>query len=214
MLFKKLMYRQALNSLALGEYEKAEALFKKFYKTGKTVQGIRHNIGVCLMAREQFAEAEPWFKQEMDDFGECFSRTLALGDLYYNWGRREEALDYYTRTLKDCSNETMKRFLSVRIGICKKEEAFADAQESLKLLKEGRSLSEQGDYDRALELLDRSFALDKSQYQGLNEAGVILLNKKNDPAGALERFEKALRLSDLSIIRKNRELAQRMTEKG
>jgi len=207
MLFKKFIYRQALNALALGEYDKAERLFKKIHKTGQNGQGIRHNIAVTLMAQEKFEEAESWFLMELNDYGECFSRTLALGDLYYNWGKREESQDFYSRALSDCTAETMKRYLNIRIKNCSDPEHFQNASESLRLLKEGRRLAEQGEIEKALETLERSFALDKSQYQSLNEAGVILLNHKGEHGKAHDYFKKALTLSDLSIIRRNRELA-------
>ncbi len=213
MLFKQLKQRLAMNALAQGEYRKAEERFRKLREKEGDSQGIRHNIAVCLMAQEKFDEAEPLFMEELEDYGECFSRHVTLGDLYYIWGKREECERFYRLSLEEAPSTKVTNILKKRLATCKDPEAFARVEESQKLLKEGRKKNSEEDFDAAMDCFERSFERDASQYQSLNEAGVLALNQKKDPRKALYYFEKAELLSDLSIVRKNIEIARRMIAK-
>ena len=207
MFFKKLKTRLALNALALCDYEKAEKYFRKIYESGGDVQGIKHNIAVTLMAQKKYDEAEVFFLKEIEDYGESFSRLVSLGDLYYLWGKREPCLKAYSEALKESPSVKVSNLLKGRLENCRDAGRFSRVGESLNLLIEGRSLAEKGEYEKALAAFDSSFKCDGTQYQSLNEAGVILMNQYKDFSKALEYFDKAAALSDLSIIQKNRELA-------
>ncbi len=209
MLFRKFRLRQGMNALALGDYAKAEQIFRRLLEEGRDEQGIRHNIAVCLTAQKRFSEAEPFFLEELEHYGACFSRHVALGDMYYLWGKRRQSLRFYTLSLQDSPSVQFTNLLKTRIAICRDEDDFAQTRESLELFQKGQQQKERGRYDEALESFKLSLKKDPSQYQGLNETGVILMNHKNKPDEALPYFKKALQFSNLSLIRKNAELAQK-----
>ena len=210
MLFTKMRYRLALNSMSVGDYVKAENLFKKIQKSDPAVQGVGHNIGVCLMAQERYDEAEVCFRKEVETLGECYSRSVTLGDLYYAWGKREEAALWYGKSLEESPDSAVKQFLNRRIAICANSAKFEAAMEGCRLMKQGRAEAEKGEIEIAIDCYEQSFEKDPTQYQSLNEAGVLLLNHKREYARARDYFKKALRLSDLSPIRKNLGLAENM----
>ena len=122
--------------------------------------GTRHSIAVCLMAQEKFAEAEPLFLEELEDYGECFSRHVNLGDLYYIWGKREECGRYYKLALEESTSAKLSNVLKKRLAICEDPDAFAMIQESQNLLKEGRRKSREGDFDGAFDCFERSYEKD------------------------------------------------------
>ncbi len=192
----------------MGEYSKAEEMFKKIYKSAPSTPGVGHNIGVCLMAQERYDDAESFFLKEVENLGECFSRSIALGDLYFTWGRRESAETWYGKSLEDCPTATIKQFLRKRIVICKNEEKFSSAMEGFRLMQQGRHEVENGEIDRAIASFELSFEKDPTQYQSLNEAGVLLMNHKKEYARARDHFKAALKRSDLAPIRKNLELTE------
>ncbi|MDC7239359.1 MAG: tetratricopeptide repeat protein [Spirochaetales bacterium] len=208
MLFTKAKYRQALNDLAMGEYTKAEELFRRILKSAPSTQGAGHNLAVCLMAQERYDEAEEFFLREIEALGECFSRSIALGDLYFTWGKRKSAEEWYGKSLEECPGPTIRQFLKKRIVLCRSEEKFADAMEGFSLMKQGKREVEAGEFDKAIESFELAFEKDPTQYQSLNEAGVLLMNHKKEYRRAREHFKTALKLSDLSPIRKNLELAE------
>lgn len=93
-----------------------------------------------------------------------------LGDIYFDASQWPTAIDYYTRAL----NETP---------------ANPDVRTDM-----GISYFYSGDPDRALKEFDRALKDDPRHVQTLFNMGVVKMNGKNDPKGAIAAWESLLKM--------------------
>ena len=208
-MINRLRTRFAMNALALGNYEKAEILFRKIAATENERPGLKHNIGLALMAQGHFREALPFFLREAEIYGDSWSRCLALGDLNFQLNQRTDAFDWYKKAVRDAPSEEDEKRIQTMIRNCKDDVSFQNVHKSRSLFMESRERLQAGDADKALELLHEAVALDETHFESWNEAGTIYLNIKNCPEKALPCFEKAREYSPLSVIKKNEEMARK-----
>lgn len=195
--------RLALNSLVTGEYRKAETYFLRIKKHAPYRPGILHNLGLVELALRKYPEAEALFKRDLELYGESWVRLKSLAELYYIWGRRDEAEAYYGKALAECEDGRERLLVEKRIVKCREPERFRLAAESCRLFEEGTELMRRKEFDAALEILEQAVSLDETNYQALNNIGVILLEAKQDRDGAESRFRMAAEYTSLPVITGN-----------
>jgi len=203
----KFLSRRALNAYTAGDYQTALTLFKELRDKSPSQAGHGHNIALCYLGMGAFEQAEPLLLQELEQFGDHFPRIRALGDLYYAWGKREKAEEYYRRAIEESPEEEGVRQLKLRIEICRSEERFARAQEAAARYQEGNELLAAEKPDEALDAFADALALDPSNVQAMNNYATMLMNHKKDVDQAVSYFEKALALHNIPAIRLNMQRA-------
>lgn len=184
--------RFALNAYISTDYTKALTYYEKILRGDLRHPGLMHNIGLCYFAMNDYGRAETFLIDEIDSYGETGDRLRTLGDLYYRWEKRAQALMYYKRLeeyLNHCEN-----WLSLRIGILGNEMRTAAAFGAADRLEEALAKMKEGSVEKAQELLEQGMKEDPSSFQIVNNLGVIALKNNNDPAKAVSYFEKALDL--------------------
>lgn len=201
--------KRATNYLFGGEFEKARRLFLKLHAAEPGVPGMRHNLALTYIGEQRFAEGERLLLEELSDFGEHYPRLKALADLYYMWGRREAASEFYAQALDTDCPEEEKPLIRRRIEITGDAARFERARESLKRLADGNELLGEDRWEEALQAYQTAVELDETNLQALNNTGTIQLNHARDPALALETFKRACAWSPLPWLRSNLMQAQR-----
>jgi len=98
------------------------------------------------------------------------SAMIGLGNLYYDAGQWSTAIGYYTQALNENPSNPDVR---TDLGTC---------------------YFNMGDSDRALQEFERSLKDNPRHGHTLFNIGVVKLNGKNDPAGAVAAWEKLLQL--------------------
>ena len=196
-------HRSALNCLVTQKYAKAEEFFRKIQAVEPNRFGLGHNLALAYLAQEKFEEAEKYFLNEIQRYGETFVRFKSLGDMYYIWGKREKCSEYYALALPLCEHKADKSQIEHRIAQCKTEEAFAVAMKSCEYLKQGNKKIEEKEFDAAGELLKKAVELDRCNFQAWNNLGALEMNIKNNVAEAVKYFEKAVQYTSLVGIHGN-----------
>lgn len=213
--------RRALNALVSGQYEKAEAYFLTLIQRWGSHPGLAHNVALAQFALKKYDPAEANFLAELEAYGETAARLKALGDLYFAWGKREEAQRRYTEALRlaqaeDPSSrppEAEIRYLQKRISLCSHGDRFSQAQGALALMDRGNSLLAEGRWDDAYVAFESAVAADSTCYPALNNLGSIALNHRRAYADAAARFRAAAALSPLPAVQQNLLLAEQLLSK-
>jgi len=213
--------RRALNALVSGQYEKAETYFLTLIQRWGSHPGLAHNVALAQFALKKYDQAETNFLAELEAYGETEERLKALGDLYFAWGRREDAQKRYAEALRLAQEadppsrppEAEIRFLQKRISLCSHDDRFSQAQGSLALLDRGNSLLAEGRWDEAYAAFEAAVAADPTCYPALNNLGYIALNHRRAYADAAARFRSAAALSPLPTVRQNLLLAEQLGSK-
>jgi Flp pilus assembly protein TadD len=173
---------------------------------------VLRNLGVILLARGDLSGAAGYLEREERLYGETAQRHRALADLAYARGNRAEAAERYRKTLQDMSDgdaaEQDRRFLEARMDICSTSDAFESAQKSAALFSEGEAARGRGDADGALAAFLAAAEADRTNWPALNNAGVLLLEREDGAARALESFRRAAEYAPLPVIRQNIALAE------
>ena len=199
--------RRALNAFVLGDYANAERLFLKLRDMQGDTQLVLRNLGLARMAQGDLAGAESFFSREIERFGPAPDRLQALADVAYLSGDREKAARRHKNALDD-PGCTAREFYSRRAAICAEASAYAKAMKGKRDFAEGNALLAAKDVDSALAAFRRAAEADPTDFAALNNIGGILLNQKDDPAGAARVFSQALALQPLPMLRKNVALAK------
>jgi tetratricopeptide (TPR) repeat protein len=205
--------RAALNNLIMQKYLKAEEYFKKIQRIEPHKFGLGHNLALAALALERYDEAEKYFLNELERYGDTFVRFKSLGDLYYIWGKRDECGEYYKKALELCEHEADRRQLMHRIAQCDSDAAFANAMKSYKLLKAGNKKMNVKDFDGAYDLLKEAVTLDPCNFQAWNNLGALEMNIKKNAAESVKYFEKAAMYTSLVGIHGNLKKARDMLAK-
>jgi cytochrome c-type biogenesis protein CcmH/NrfG len=116
------------------------------------------------------AQAKP-FQQRLDANPKDVTALTQLGNLYFDASQWPSAIDYYTRAL----NETPKN---------------PDVRTDM-----GIAYFYSGDSDRALKEFDQALKDDPRHVQTLFNVGVVKMNGKNDPKGAIAAWESLLKIN-------------------
>lgn len=203
-----LLERTGLNSYAAGEYYEAERAFRKVLKMQSDRPGARHNLALALLGKGTFAKAEELLLLELNDYGDHYPRLRVLGDLYYQWGKPDEAAAMYQRATADDCPASDRQFLYRRIVICSTPHLFEDALCSRDAFVEGNRCMENDRMEEAIRSYRLAVEKDATNISAWNNLGTVLLNHMSDPEGAAEAFSAALELQPVSWIKANHEKAQ------
>ncbi|GAB1484627.1 hypothetical protein MASR2M78_34450 [Treponema sp.] len=203
--------RRALNAYVVGDYAKAERGFAAMLRRGGMRLGVRHNLALARLALKDYVGAEKCFLGELEDYGESFSRLRALADLYYAWGKSDQAEQYYTEALKIYQKDNApskapieeKRFAELRLALCRDSVAFQLSREAELALDQGNALLQEKRWDEAYVSFERAIKLDASCFPALNNLGVIAMNQRKDYPDAIKRFKAAAKLSSAPALRMN-----------
>jgi len=207
----RFLERRALNAYVVGDYVKAERGFVSMLKRGGNRLGIRHNLALARLALKDYEGAESCFLGELADYGESFSRLRALADLYYTWGKAEQAEPYYTAALALWEKDTApsrasaeeRRFAQLRLELCRDSDAFELSRGAELALDQGNALLTEKRWDEAYASFERAITLDATCFPALNNMGVIAMNQRRDYPDAIERFKAAVALSSAPALRMN-----------
>lgn len=207
--------RMGLNAYVSGDYEAAEARFRKLLaREGETIRVLR-NLGVILLAKGDVEGAKFYLEREEELFGPSYHRHCALGDLAYASGCREEALRRYRAALAEpeASSSAGTRassagILVIREAICADRAAFEGSRLGHAKFEEAQAARSTGRLEEAICAFQEAFRLDPSYWPALNNAGAILLNELHAPERALPFFERAFALSASPQCARNAELAK------
>lgn len=201
-LFLRFLERLALNNFAAGRYARAERYLKALRKHEGETQRVLRNLGLVYMAVGDYAKAQEFFTRELELFGPTPSRLQALADVAYLAGDREAAVSRIAEALAD-PGVPNRELLTVRAALCAAPETFARAVTGREHFARGSALQAAGRHREALEAFRLAVAADPSDFAALNNLGSLLLDQTDDPAGALEAFERSARLVDLPLVRIN-----------
>lgn len=200
----------ALNRMAEGNSLKALFWYKRLESLEGESRSVLHNIAVILISLKRYDEAEKYILKELELYRESSEICRVLGDLYYMWGNRKLASEFYGKALNfsEKSHSGDIKFLKSRINICKRDDLYSKAVESFDIYEQAQHFLKDKDYEQAYNMFLKVTELDKSNFMAFNEAGAILLNYKKDYNNALKFFKKAHELVDLPVIRVNITLAE------
>ncbi len=201
--------RRALNSFVSGDYSGAEKHFTALEKIDPHRSGLNHNLGLTAMALGRYEEAEKRFLRDHKDLGDYYPRIRVMADLYYIWGKREQAEIFYRKALENSPPDGSRRVIMERISITADPEMYEYACESAGLYAEGNILLEDKRYEDALKLFLEALEKDKTNLPALNNIGVIQMNYYRDYSSAAETFEKGLELENLEWLEANLEKAKK-----
>ncbi len=207
--------RMGLNAYVSGDYDKAEARFRKLLaREGETIRVLR-NLGVILLAKGDVEGAKRYLAREEELFGPSYHRHCALGDLAYAAGCREEALRRYRAALAEPEaspssgiRASSADLVGIREAICADRAAFERSRLGHVKFEEAQATRSTGRLEEAVSAFEEAFRLDPSYWPALNNAGAILLNELHMPERALPFFERAFALSSSPQCARNAELAK------
>ncbi len=209
----QLRLRRALNAMSTGEHAVARKIWKKLSKGNPNAHGMRHNIALTYIGEERYAEAEPLLFGEIEDFGEYYPRLRALADMYYSWGKRSAAHEWYKKIdQRDDCPDSERKLIQKRVELSFEDSLYSDVLESLEHVREGNALLEKEQWQEARESFRKASELDPTNIQAMNNIGTIELNNNDDPKAARDWFKKALEWSDVPWLRKNLSLAEKAIE--
>lgn len=200
--------KKALNAFVQGNYESAEMYFFKIAEAYPHDPGINYNIGLVKLALKEYLKAEENFLIDYNKYGSSYNRSKTLGDLYYIWGNAEKANQYYSEALEECDQKHQKRFLMERISKCAAESKYNQVKLSHKNFEEGIFFQSEDLIEKAIQCYKDAIIQDNTNFQAANNLGSLLLNKENNPVGALKYFKMAATYSDLPGIKSNISKAQ------
>ncbi len=211
---RNLFTRFALNSFVSGDFPRAEKYFRLLKEREPDRMGVDHNLGLTKLAQKQYAEAERYFKRDMELFGQTAVRSRTLGDLYYVWGKRKEARKWYASALEDADDEASTVLLRERIEICATDESFEPIHGSYAAFEEGVRLQRSGDAEGARLALQKAVDLDSTNFQAWNNLGSILMDNDANFSEALVCFRKAREYSSIPAIVNNIEQAEARSDRS
>jgi Tfp pilus assembly protein PilF len=194
--------RVLLNSLANGDYARAERALVRLERLEGRSRRVMHNLAVVRMGQGDFAAAEALFEQQIEDFGENAALLRALSEAAYLRGDRVHAAKRIAAALADpdCPERPL---MERRAAICADAAAHAKAMAGKKEFAAAIVLLGKGEKDAAIAAFRRAVAADDSDFVALNNLGALLTNHAKDYEGAAQAFEKALALSDQALMRDN-----------
>ncbi len=192
--------RLAFNNLVMGNYFKAEKYFRRIHRYAPSQAGFEYNIGLVNLAQSNYEKAESFFNKDITIYGESYDRTRVMGDLYYIWGKREQAGEWYRKALTDCDSTVDNNLLTMRIQKCNSKKAFENVQNSHILYNKGNEFLKGKKYKEAMEAFSAAVEQDNTNFQALNNKGSILMNNFKKYEDSLDCFKKALSMSSLPAI--------------
>ena len=214
MIIDKIYNRFALNALTTGDYTRAEKYFKKAMSINSNKQGINYNCAVAMIGTKKFNEAEICLHREMEISGQSYNTLKTISELYYISGQREKAASYLKRTLEKCPDENESALLKNKIKNSTDEKTYKKCIQALELFENGTTLLNKGEWEEARELFIMALDLDKTNPFIYNNLGFIFMMKDKKYFEARELFRKAMKLSNLPMIKQNLDKIDRIISQG
>jgi tetratricopeptide (TPR) repeat protein len=177
--------RKAYRAMQQDIWDQAEKYLRLLLDMNESNMGFRYNLGVCLLAQKKFEEAEQLFLGNVERYGESLRTCRVLGDLYYEWNDREQALEWYQKAIEDNPDRREKKLLRSRISICESPEKFDRVSQAFSLAEEARKLKSTQP-EKSLELYKRAAKADPTHVEALNAVGGLLLEHYKEPESALK----------------------------
>ncbi|PKL08085.1 MAG: hypothetical protein CVV51_10785 [Spirochaetae bacterium HGW-Spirochaetae-7] len=213
-LFSRFYERFGLNAFVQGEYGKAERWFRKLEVVEPKSMRVLHNLGVILLALGESSAAERYLLEEERLYGPAYQRHLALANLAYACGRRDDAARRYESALSDKEaapggeHFPTRRSLEARLETCQDEARWDRSRRSETLFMEAVRAREASKLADAAAFFEEAGLLDPTNWPAFNNAGTIMLNELRQPARAAQLFESALAMSGSAQVAYNLELAR------
>jgi len=205
--------RLGLRHLLKHDYLKAESYFRKIYDKKPERRENWYYLAMALMGQKRYEEAEKLFLAELREAGEGYFRFRTLGDMYYLWGKGEQAAAYYKKALELCDTPQEQKLFRERIKLCSSEKSFENVKMSHQAFEEGNSLISQGKEEKALEVFQRAVELDHTNFNAWNNIGTLYHINFSDSQKALEAFSQAAEYTSLPSITANMQQVIRSMEK-
>lgn len=202
-LLTKYYTHMGLNALVESKFEKAYKYFKKILKLNPDKKGVNLNIATALLGLRKYEEAERHYLEELAKFGGNYYIFKSLAELYYIWGKREKATQFFEKALTKCAFENEEKFIKKRIKLLKDEDKYNKMLKGYDLFIKGNELMDKKEYDDALKLFLESIKYDAINPFAYNNIATIYMNHKKDYKNALIYFEKALKIFEQPVIKKN-----------
>jgi len=214
LIIDKIYNRLAMNALSTGDYSAAEKYFKKAISVNSEKEGINYNCAVAMIGSKKFDEAETFLKNEIKISGEHYNILKTLSELYYNSGQREKAFTYFKKTLEKCSDENESVLIKNKIKNSSDEKIYNKCLQAMEFFEKGAAFLNNGDWKKARGEFIKALNLDKTNPFIYNNLGFICMMKEKKYFEARELFRKALKLSNLPVIRQNLDKIDRLISQG
>lgn len=120
---------------------------------------------------QDISRMEAQYKDAIAKDPKNFDAVVALGNIYYDAGQAEKAIDIYQKALEINPSDV---------------NVMTDM---------GTMYLKVGNYDKAIETFRKSLSIDPKHEQSLYNLGVTLFQYKKDMKGALEAWEELLRIN-------------------
>ena len=203
-----------MNALSTGDYSTAEKYFKKAISVNSEKEGINYNCAVAMIGSKKFDEAETFLKNEIKISGEHYNILKTLSELYYNSGQRKKAFTYFKKTLEKCSDENESVLIKNKIKNSSDEKIYNKCLQAMEFFEKGAAFLNNGDWKKARGEFIKALNLDKTNPFIYNNLGFICMMKEKKYFEARELFRKALKLSNLPVIRQNLDKIDRLISQG
>lgn len=211
-LIVKYWRNRGLNNYVKGDFVGARKYFLKIDTRHHPEPGNVFNLGLVELGLGNFSLAEAYLvKAAVEDKSAPVTRTLA--DLYYIWGKQDQALAGYTKARAMASNPEDKALMQERIAICRSRQAYRQVRRSFALLEEGTAAMRREEVDLAQKAFLEAVDCDPTNYVALNNLGSLMLNERKEGRKALKWFQAAARLWDSPVVKNNLEQARRALKK-
>lgn len=195
--------RKGFNALSGGNYHAAVEAFSELLRREPSRTGTRHNLGLAYLGSEEFEKAEECFLKDLELLGDYFPRFKVLGDLYYIWGKQEEANRWYRRALQEKESKQSEKLLAERIRQTDSVEAFKSVREADAAYRKGVAALRAESYQEALDQFRRAAELNPTHVLAWNNAGTVLMNNFDSPDEARKVFQAGLEMEPLPILQMN-----------
>jgi len=205
--------RVAFRCYNLSKFEKAEHYFRKILEIEPDRIGIAYNLGAVCFAMGNLEEAEKLLSEERQRSGNNYEICKSLAEIGWLKEDRHSALTHLKSTLGHAEADCDKKFISMKIDLCKDDETFMEAISAIDDFKEADKHMAYREYDEAEKLYYSALEKDPSNFLAWINIGVIAMNIRMDYDKAEEAFSKAHEMSDLDVISKNMEKLQKMRRK-
>lgn len=211
-ILNRLYTRFGFNAMVAQQHGKAEKYFLKIRKRTREGMGTNHNLGMVYLAKGDLKSAETCFLRELEKFGDSYSRSKVLADLYYAQGNAGKSLLYYRFAEGQESDEPDLLSVKRRIKICENNDLFKEVGTSNTLCKKGIEAEENNDLPAALDCYKRAIEKDPTNVQALNNAGACY-ERQQDLSNAGKYIKQAYELSGLPAIGQNLKKIERAIER-
>jgi len=195
--------RKGFNALSGGDYRAAVDSFTEILRREPSRTGTRHNLGLAYLGLEEFEKAEQCFLKDLELLGDYFPRLKVLGDLYYIWGKREEANRWYRRALEEKEAKQSEKLLSQRLRQTESAEAFEKVRQADEAYRRGVEFLKADSSQEALDSFRAAAQLNPTHVLAWNNQGTVLMNNFDAPGEARKAFEAGIEMEPLPILQMN-----------